>query len=101
MADYEHITKMENILNTQTEKIQALNELLDFMEAHTDSYNMLIEYYYSDQRKQDLADDENHRIPETLHRGVLCEDSIYNLMEDYYDCGLRLFEVGLKMLKSR
>lgn len=101
MTDYTHITKMEHILNEQTEKIEALENILDFMEENTDRYQALIEYYYSEQREQDLEDDKNNRIPKTLHRGVLSEDSIYDLMGDYYHCGLRLIEVGLKMLKSR
>ena len=56
MTDYTHITKMENILNTQTEKIEALQNILDFMEENTDRYQALVEYYYSEQREQDLED---------------------------------------------
>ncbi len=101
MAGYEHITKMEHIFNTQQEKIEQLNTLLDEIEIHQREYQMLIEYYYSKQRNQDLEDDKNHRIPDEMMRGVLSEDGIYDFMGDYYETGIRLMEIGLKMIKER
>ncbi len=101
MNKYEHITRMEHILNTHTEKIAALNEMLDFIEAHRADYRALIEYYYSDQRNQDLADDEKGLIPESLHRGVLSEDSICDLMTDSYEIGLRMLETAHDIFKNR
>lgn len=101
MAGYEHITKMEHIFNTQQEKIEQLNALLDEIEIHQREYQMLIEYYYSEQRNQDLKDDENHLIPKEIIRGVLSEDGIYNFMGERYDTGIRLMEIGLKMIKER
>ncbi len=100
MEKYEHITKMEHILNTHTEKLQTLNEILDFIEAHQADYQSLIQYYYSEQRNCDLADDENGLIPKTLNRGVLSEDAIYDLMTDYYQTGLRMLEVAHSALKT-
>ena len=43
----------------------------------------LEEYYTSDEWKQDFADDEAGLLPKKLPRGVLSEDGIYNLLEEY------------------
>lgn len=43
----------------------------------------LDEYYQSPQWKQDYADDEAGLLPGDLKRGVLSEDGIYNLIEEY------------------
>lgn len=44
---------------------------------------MLEEYYLSDEWKQDFADDEAGLLPKDLKRGVLSEDGIYDLLEEY------------------
>ena len=100
MEKYEHITKMETILVDHEEMLKALNQHLDALEARQDDYTALLEYYYSDQRNQDLEDEENHRIPQTLARGVLSEDGIFDLVGDYRDTAIRMMEVALKMLKK-
>ena len=43
----------------------------------------LEEYYTSDEWKQDFADDEAGLLPKKLPRGVLSEDGIYKLLEEY------------------
>ncbi len=40
-------------------------------------------YYVSDEWKQDFAADETGLLPKNLKRGVLSEDGIYNLLEEY------------------
>ena len=40
-------------------------------------------YYASDEWKQDFADDEAELLPKNLKRGVLSEDGIFNLLEEY------------------
>lgn len=101
MGKYEHITEMENIQDKHQQKLDELNSLLDFFETHEEEYQKLIDYYYSEQRTQDLEDDENHLIPEDLKRGVLSEDGTYNFMMDHYDTGVRMMEVALKIIKAR
>lgn len=100
MKNYEHITKMENILVRQRESMKELNRCMDEIDAHGEEYKDLVAYYYSDQRSQDLRDDVDHLIPESLHRGVLSEDEIYDLMGDYRDAALRMLETALWMLKA-
>lgn len=99
MEQYAHITKMENIMVQQTNMLKDLNQLLDTLDTQRTDYQTLLNYYYSDQRAQDLADDANHLIPETLHRGVLSEDELYDLMGDYRDTAIRMMEIALQMIK--
>lgn len=100
METYAHITEMEHILVRQRELLQEMNRLLDAVEAHREEYRRLIAYYYSEQRAQDLEDDARHLIPETLHRGVLSEDEIFEQMGNYRDTAMRMLETGVQMLKE-
>ena len=40
-------------------------------------------YYLSDEWKRDFENDEAGLLPKNLPRGVLSEDGIYNLLEEY------------------
>lgn len=99
MKKYDHITAMETIKNDHKTIIAELEKSLDKIEQNQQAYQTLIAYYYSSQRQQDLEDDNNGLIPQTLHRGVLSEDEIFDLMGDYRDLGIRMMEVALKMIK--
>lgn len=99
MEKYAHIEKMESIMVAHENMMRQLNEVLDQLAAQQADYTALMEYYYSDQRNQDLEDDSNALIPETMHRGVLSEDEIFDLMGDYRDTALRMAELAIQMLK--
>ena len=78
----------------QIERIQHMEKLLDFIiEARKEQYAnqeksariqeailILAEYYSSDDWKRDFADDEAGLLPKDLKRGVLSEDSIWNVL---------------------
>lgn len=100
MEKYAHITEMESIMVQQNQKLKEMNQLLDSLDAQHEAYKALLDYYYSDQRTQDLEDDSNHLIPESLHRGVLSEDEIFDLMGDYRDTAIRMLETAVRMLKA-
>ena len=97
---YEHITRMENIMVQQEKTIQKLISILEELDDHQKDYESLNAYYYSKQREQDLEDEENHLIPEDLHRGVLSEDEVYNLFLDSHDAALHMLETALKILRT-
>ncbi len=102
MKTYEHIIELENIMNEHEKKLDELNDLLAYFTEHFDEYKRLIEYYYySEQRNQDLYDDELHLIPSDLPRGILSEDGVFNFSNEYYESGIRMIEIGLKMIKSK
>ncbi len=100
MDKYEHITKMETIMNRQSETLQELNRLLDALEAQQQDYQELLRYYCSEQRWQDLDDDARHLIPETMPRGVLSEDGVDDLLCDRRETIIRMLETAVQMLKE-
>lgn len=100
MEKYTHIIKMENIMVQQNKKLKEMNQLLDTLDTQQEEYRKLLAYYYSEQRAQDIQDDENHLIPESMHRGVLTEDEIYDLIGEYRDTAVRMIEMGVQMIKE-
>lgn len=98
--NYQHITEMENIMVRQEATVRKLEAVLEELDAQQKDYEALSAYFYSDEREQDLEDEENHLIPEDLHRGVLSEDEVYNLFLDSRDAALHMMEAALKILKT-
>ena len=83
MKQIERIERMEQNLERATDALRVLNDALDEYEAAQDALHELDTYYCSDTWKQDFSDDEQGRLPNTLKRGVLSEDAIWNVLEDY------------------
>ncbi|SCX94353.1 Acetyltransferase (GNAT) domain-containing protein [Lachnospiraceae bacterium XBB2008] len=100
----ERITKYENIFREAKHLIGELSSgcTEGYIEGNTEGYGSnhganhganfatlrtliseLEAYYASDVWKQDFADDEAGLLPADLKRGVLSEDGIYNLLEEY------------------
>lgn len=83
MKQIERIEHMEQNMERATDALRVLNDALDEYEAAQDALYELDTYYGSDTWKQDFSDDEQGRLPNTLKRGVLSEDAIWNILEDY------------------
>ena len=83
MKQTERIERMEQNLECVTNALRVLNDALDEYEAAQDALQELDIYYGSDTWKQDFSDDEQGRLPKDLKRGVLSEDAIWNVLEDY------------------
>lgn len=83
MKQTERIERMEQNLERATDALRVLNDALDEYEVAQDALQELDTYYCSDTWKQDFSDDEQGRLPHTLKRGVLSEDAIWNVLEDY------------------
>ena len=83
MKRIERIERMERNLERATNALRVLNDALDEYEAVQEALHELNSYYGSDTWKQDFSDDEQGRLPNTLKRGVLSEDAIWNVLEDY------------------
>lgn len=100
MEKYAHIIKHEKTLNDYEVKCRDLTNLLAFFEQNQDEFYQLIDYYQSEERTQDLIDDEQQKIPIEIHRGVLSEDAIYNLYGEYRELSLRMLEIGTAFFKN-
>ena len=90
MEQIERIKQMEQYLERASKAIMQLSAALDDYEAAQKDVSQLTGYYSSDEWKQDFADDEQGRLPQDLKRGVLTEDSIWNLLADYRELNERM-----------
>ena len=77
------ITEMEQHMKQAEAALKALDAAVDSFEAAERSFLALQHYYESPQWRMDLEADEAGLLPQDLHRGVLSEDGIYNLLEEY------------------
>lgn len=81
----EQFIRLQRILKNES-RLREAEETLRTKE-NADRLQCLISeleaYYTSDEWKQDFAADEAGLLPKGLKRGVLSEDGIYNLLEEY------------------
>ena len=82
MTRIERITKMEALFDKSEEVIKRLEVALeDFNELHDDIAQL--EAYYDKDWRKDFEADEAGKLPKDLKRGVLSEDELWNLLENY------------------
>ena len=82
MEQIQRITYMEQILDEAEEKLAALSAALEGFEQIQPRLSELSGYYSGGQWLRDFEADAAGRLPETLKRGVLSEDAVYNLLEE-------------------
>lgn len=77
------ITYMETLFDEITELLEK--EVLPFEEEKKlcQKVTELEQYYTGPLWRKDFEDDRESRIPKDLKRGVLSEDGIWNILEDY------------------
>ncbi|MBR0082026.1 MAG: GNAT family N-acetyltransferase [Clostridia bacterium] len=78
----EHIRRIERNERILEEAERLLRENAD-ADGLRERMDALASYYGSDEWKQDYADDEAGLLPDGLKRGVLSEDGIFDLLEQY------------------
>ena len=88
------IRRMEQHLNRVTAAVKRLEGALDKWETVQDAIAALDEYYGSGMWRQDFADDEAGLLPDNLKRGVLSEDSLWNLLTDCEELKDRIKALG-------
>lgn len=96
----ERIEKMETILDESVEVIKYFTELLEKFSEVQKKINIINDYYGSDDWHSDLDLDEKGKLPENLKRGVLSEDTIYDLLTDNHGLAIRMLEIATKVLKK-
>ena len=98
MADerIERIKKMEEKLDDVTPKIRAFEESLNNMKKVFEDMKILSDYYSNDWKKDYEADEEG-KIPKDLKRGILGQDTLYDLFNDYYQIGNDMKELSDKI----
>lgn len=77
------ITRFERIFDRIKLALSEFDAAADRLEKLKPDVELLSAYYSGDDWKRDFADDEAGRLPNDLKRGVLSEDGIYDLLEEY------------------
>lgn len=96
MNQIERIRRMEQNLDTVTEAVQTLSDALDAYTAVRPQLQELIDYYESPQWLADYDADNAGLIPSDLKRGVLSQDTVYNLLTEHQ----RLLDVMKQLTKE-
>lgn len=100
MKSYEHITKMETILDDHQAIIDQLEPLLEAFSKHQEEYNQLADYYSSEQFLKDYDESNTPSFPKDIKCSVLSEDAVYNLLTENHQIALRMLEIALNILKD-
>ena len=81
-ARIERISLMEDRYDEVTRVLAGLEEAVGEYEDFKDELEVLKDYMESGEWKEDYDADESGQVPSDLKRGVLSEDSLYNLLHD-------------------
>lgn len=92
MEQTERIKEMEQRMNRASMAVMGLSAALDQFEAAKNDIDTLNTYYGSSEWKEDFGADQQNLLPKDLKRGVLSEDGLWNLLEDYRELKKRLKE---------
>ena len=84
MKQTERITHMETLFDKSQEVVNRLSQALEDFAALQADLDELEAYYTSSQWHKDFEADEAGKLPKDLKRGVLSEDGLWNLLEEYH-----------------
>lgn len=85
MNQEKRVTEYEHILDKAQQTAAQLESALRAYEEIQDEVKALETYYAGPEWKEDYAADEQGMFPDTLKRGVLSEDAVYNLLERFQE----------------
>ncbi len=83
METTERIEQMEQRFDRAKKMVQTIAYVLEQYESLQEDIQLLDAYLGSEEWKADLAADEAGLLPTGLKRGVLSEDGIWNLLEEW------------------
>ena len=75
----ERIKKMEEKLDNVTPKVNAFEETLGNLNSAFEDIKVLSDYYKKEW-KEDYEADEQGKIPKEVKRGVLSQDTLFDLL---------------------
>lgn len=93
MENIERIEQMEDRFNRAMDAVREMEIALEHYRVVQEDIRILNEYLGSDDWKADFADDESGLLPADLKRGVLSEDGIWNLLEEWQELENRIMEL--------
>ena len=83
MTQIERIEQMEKILDSLKEAIAQVNTAISRLRELGPQAMELDDYYGSPEWFDDLNAEEKGLLPDGLKRGVLSEDGIYDVLNEY------------------
>lgn len=100
MKRIDRINAMENSLDVSAGAIEALAAALEKYEEAMLEWKKLSDYYGSTQWMRDYEADEAGKLPKDLKRGVLSEDTVYDLIIDNRDLVARMAKLVAKSIED-
>ena len=101
MKQIERIEIMERYLNDSETAVRELDVALERYETIQHELKKLSDYYGSTLWIKDYEDDEAGKLPENLKRGVLSEDSVYDLLTEHHNLILRMSRAVTKSIDAK
>ncbi|MDY5588724.1 MAG: DUF4298 domain-containing protein [Arcanobacterium sp.] len=87
------IEQMENKMNQVSSYTKMLESMLDSFSAMEQTVEELWNYYENGEWMADYKLDEAGEVPESMPRGILSEDGLYNVLGDFQDVRERLINL--------
>lgn len=100
MTQTERITLMENYSDEAAQTLKAFAESLKAYRDIQPKLRTLAEYYAGQDWRNDFDDDQAGKLPQNLKRGVISEDSLYNLLSQNAALQSETLEVIAEILKG-
>ncbi|MBQ9241666.1 MAG: DUF4298 domain-containing protein [Proteobacteria bacterium] len=94
MQEIKRIQKMEQALDEIATAHNALAAALTEFAVKQDQLAELSSYYGSQDYHHDLVMDENGQLPSDLKRGVLSQDTVYDLLIDLHELANEMHRVA-------
>ena len=101
MKQIERIKQMEAYLDASEKVIRQLSDALDMYEENQKALTKLFAYYGSTLWMKDYEDDEAGKFSPDLKRGVLSEDTVYNMITDHHELILRMNRIITKAIEEK
>ena len=83
MNQIERIQDMDNRMRRAQVSLEQFQKMKGSFAELVKDMEVLSSYYDSDSWMNDYTADEEHRIPNTIRRGVLSQDGLYDLLTEY------------------
>lgn len=96
----ERVSRMEAILDAHAALLVRLGDAIDAFEAGQADYQLLRDYYCSEDYLADVDVDAAGGLPDDLKRGVLSEDATFELIGDNLQAAIRMLEVATAVVRD-
>lgn len=96
----DRIRRLESLYNEWAAMLPALEAAQAQWQAAQQKLQVLREYYFEGDWRADVEADEAGRIPSTLARGILTEDTLYNAFIAERELALEWVQLGARALKT-